>query len=243
MKDKKVAFVTGATGGIGSCIAKKLYDDGYFVVIHGNSNMDKLQKLKEELGEDCYIVSGDLSKYENCEKIVDEILGISSGIDVLVNNAGITKDNLILRMKPEDFSDVIETNLNSAFYLSKLISKTMLKKKYGRIINISSISGLRGNAGQTNYSAAKAGMIGFTKALAKELAGKNILVNAIAPGFIQTPMTDKLSDDAKEKIFEQIPLKKFGSPEDVADLVGFLASDYSKYITGQIISVDGGMGI
>lgn len=242
MEKKKIAFVSGATGGIGSATARKLEELGYFVILHGR-NEEKLNQLKEELGENAYIVKGDLSQYEVCESIVSQCLEHFGQVDLLVNNAGITKDNLILRMKPEDFVEVIETNLNSAFYMSKLLCKPMIKAKGGRIVNISSISGIHGNFGQANYSSAKAGMIGLTKTLAKELASKNILVNAIAPGFIETPMTEGLKEETKENILIQIPLKSFGKPEDIANVVGFLASEDSRYITGQVISVDGGMNI
>ncbi|MCD1147707.1 3-oxoacyl-[acyl-carrier-protein] reductase [Peptoniphilus sp. KCTC 25270] len=242
MEKKKIAFVSGATGGIGSATARKLEELGYFVILHGR-NEEKLNQLKEELGENAYIVKGDLSQYEVCESIVSQCLEHFGQVDLLVNNAGITKDNLILRMKPEDFVEVIETNLNSAFYMSKLLCKPMIKAKGGRIVNISSISGIHGNFGQANYSSAKAGMIGLTKTLAKELASKNILVNAIAPGFIETPMTEGLKEETKENILSQIPLKSFGKPEDIANVVGFLASEDSRYITGQVISVDGGMNI
>ncbi|MBL7575305.1 3-oxoacyl-[acyl-carrier-protein] reductase [Peptoniphilus asaccharolyticus DSM 20463] len=243
MEDKKIALVTGATGGIGSAIARDLKAQGYSLIIHGNSNLEKLENLKYELGEDVYTVVGDLSKFEVCEKIAKECLEIAGHLDVLVNNAGITKDNLILRMTDEDFIKVVETNLNSAFYLTKLFCKSMIKNKYGRIINITSISGVHGNAGQANYSSAKAAMIGLTKATAKELASKNILVNAIAPGFIETKMTDKLGDSTKEKILTEIPLRRIGQPEEIAKVVSFLASESASYITGQVINVDGGMGI
>lgn len=241
MEYKKVALVTGASGGIGAQIAKKLSESGYEIILHGR-NLEKLEKIKKEIGNG-QIVLGDLSDYEACQDVVTKSMELSGGIDVLVNNIGITKDNLIIKMSPKDFIQVMETNLNSAFYLSKLLCKSMIKKKSGRIINITSISGIHGNAGQTNYSASKAAMIGFTKALAKELASKNILVNAIAPGFIETEMTENLSDETKKQIFDKIPLKRFGRAEDVANVVDFLASEKSNYITGQVITVDGGICI
>lgn len=243
MENRKFALVTGSTGGIGSAIARELKNQGYSLIIHGNSNIEKLEKLKSELGEDVFTVVGDLSKFDICKKIVDECLEIAGSIDVLINNAGITKDNLIIRMTEEDFVQVIETNLNSAFYLTKLLCKSMIRKKFGRIINITSISGVHGNVGQANYSSAKAAMIGLTKSTAKELASKNVLINAIAPGFIETKMTDKLGEDTKAKILNEIPLKRIGQPEEIASVVSFLVSDSASYITGQVINVDGGMGI
>ena len=188
-------------------------------------------------------VKGDLSKQEDCERIFNICREKNIDLEVLVNNAGMTRDNLIFRMKEEDFKKVIETNLYSVFYLSKLFARQMMKNKGGRIINISSISGIRGNVGQTNYSASKAGVIGFTKALAKEVASKNVLVNAVAPGFIETEMTETLSDEVKKQILSDIPMKRYGLAKDVANVVSFLTGEDSSYITGQVISVDGGMNI
>ncbi|OLR64208.1 3-oxoacyl-[acyl-carrier-protein] reductase [Peptoniphilus porci] len=242
MENKKYALITGASGGIGSAIARKLARD-YNLILHTRSKIDKIEKLKNELDTEVICISADLSKFKDCEKVFNICREQNLEVEVLVNNAGMTLDNLIFRMKEEEFIKVIETNLYSVFYLSKLFARPMMKRKSGRIINISSISGIRGNAGQTNYSASKAGIIGFTKALAKELAAKNILVNAVAPGFIDTEMTNNLDDAVKEEILRDIPLKRYGKAEDVADLVHFLSKEESSYITGQVISVDGGMNI
>ncbi len=246
MENSKLAFITGAGGGIGMAIARKLKEDGFNLVLHARSLKPELEALKDELEDDSckvQIVLGDISKFEDCQAMVDAVLKENEKIDVLVNNAGITRDKLILRMEKEDFEDVIATNLNGAFYLSKLVSRHMMRNRYGRIINMSSVVGLHGNIGQANYAASKAGLIGMTKAFAKELASRNILVNAIAPGFIQSPMTDKLTDEIKEKIMAEIPLASLGQADDVANLVAFLSGDASRYITGQVISVDGGMSI
>ena len=246
MENSKLAFITGAGGGIGMAIARKLKEDGFNLVLHARSLKPELEALKDELEDDSckvQIVLGDISKFEDCQAMVDAVLKENEKIDVLVNNAVITRDKLILRMEKEDFEDVIATNLNGAFYLSKLVSRHMMRNRYGRIINMSSVVGLHGNIGQANYAASKAGLIGMTKAFAKELASRNILVNAIAPGFIQSPMTDKLTDEIKEKIMAEIPLASLGQADDVANLVAFLSGDASRYITGQVISVDGGMSI
>ena len=246
MENSKLAFITGAGGGIGMAIARKLKEDGFNLVLHARSLKPELEALKDELEDDSckvQVVLGDISKFEDCQAMVDAVLKENEKIDVLVNNAGITRDKLILRMEKEDFEDVIATNLNGAFYLSKLVSRHMMRNRYGRIINMSSVVGLHGNIGQANYAASKAGLIGMTKAFAKELASRNILVNAIAPGFIQSPMTDKLTDEIKEKIMAEIPLASLGQADDVANLVAFLSGDASRYITGQVISVDGGMSI
>ncbi|MDY3006943.1 3-oxoacyl-[acyl-carrier-protein] reductase [Anaerococcus sp. AGMB00486] len=242
MNNKKYALITGASGGIGSAIARKLASD-YNLILHTRSKKDKIDKLKKELDTEVICISADLSNFEDCQKVFNICKEENLDVEVLVNNAGMTLDNVIFRMKEEDFVKVIETNLYSVFYLSKLFARTMMKKKSGRIINIASISGIRGNVGQTNYSASKAGIIGFTKSLAKELATKNILVNAVAPGFIDTEMTNNLNDAVKEEILRDIPLKRYGKAEDVAGLVYFLSGKDSSYITGQVISVDGGMNI
>lgn len=242
MSNKKYALITGASGGIGMEIARRLAGD-YKLILHTRSREDKINELKDELDTEAICVKGDLSKQEDCEKIFNLCREKNIEVEVLVNNAGMTRDNLIFRMKEEDFKKVIETNLYSVFYLSKLFARQMMKNKGGRIINISSISGIRGNAGQTNYSASKAGVIGFTKALAKEVASKNVLVNAVAPGFIETEMTEALSDEVKKQILSDIPMKRYGLAKDVANVVSFLAGEDSSYITGQVISVDGGMNI
>lgn len=246
MENKKLALITGAAGGIGCAIARKLKDDGFDLALHARNLKPELEALKNELEDDgcrVQIVLGDISSFEDCKRMVDEILAENGSVDVLVNNAGMTRDKLVMMMKAEDFTDVIDTNLNGTFYLSKLVSKSMMKKRAGRIINMSSVVGIHGNAGQANYAASKAGIIGLTKSFAKEFASRNILVNAIAPGFIVTPMTDMLSEKVKEEIKADIPLAELGRAEDVAELVSFLAGDSSRYITGQVICVDGGMSI
>lgn len=240
----KVAFVTGGTRGIGKQIAINLAKAGYDIAINYRNENEALKETQIEIerqGVKCFSVKGDVSVFEECEKMVKDIINQFGKIDVLVNNAGITKDMLILRMKEKDFSDVINVNLIGTFNVTKNVVPYMAKKRNGRIINISSVVGISGNAGQTNYSSSKAGIIGFTKSLAKELGSRNILVNAVAPGFIKTQMTDVLKNEVKEEISKNIPLKRFGNAEDVANVVDFLASDRSSYITGQVINVDGGM--
>lgn len=240
----KVAFITGATRGIGRAIALELANEGYNIALNYRTENEALETLKKEiseLGVECYPVQGDVSKAEDSERMTKEIIEYFEQIDVLVNNAGITKDKLIQRMKEEEFTDVINVNLVGTFNITKNVIKYMTKKRYGKIINISSVVGISGNAGQSNYAASKAGIIGFTKSIAKELASRNITANAVAPGFIQTDMTNVLKDEVKEAIESTIPLKRLGTAEDVAKVVKFLASDDSNYITGQVINVDGGM--
>lgn len=242
----KVAFITGAAGGIGTAIAEKLKSEGFNLALNVRTMRPQLEELVEKLSdENCHVqvVLGDISNSEDCKRMVEEVIKEQGQIDVLVNNAGITRDKLVMQMSEADFEDVIATNLNGAFYLSKYVSRHMMKRRSGRIINMSSVVGLHGNAGQANYAAAKAGMIGMTKSFAKEFASRNILVNAVAPGFIETPMTDNLTDDVKEKIKAGIPLGTIGEPSDVANLTAFLAGEESRYITGQVISVDGGMNV
>ena len=240
----KVAFVTGSTRGIGKQIALTLAQNGYDIAINYRKENEELNLTKQEIekcGVKCLAVQGDVSSYEDSERMVKEIIEHFEKIDVLVNNAGITRDTLLMRMKKEDFEDVINVNLVGTFNVTKNVVPIMMKQRNGRIINISSVVGVTGNAGQANYSASKAGIIGFTKSLAKELGSRNILVNAIAPGFIETQMTDVLKDEIKEEISKNIPLKRMGNTQDVANVVKFLASDDSSYITGQVINVDGGM--
>lgn len=240
----KVAFITGATRGIGRAIALELAKEGYNIALNYRTENEALENLKKEISEigvECYPVQGDVSKAEDAERMTKEIIEHFEQIDVLVNNAGITKDNLILRMKEEEFTDVINVNLVGTFNITKNVIKYMTKKRYGKIINLSSVVGISGNAGQSNYAASKAGIIGFTKSIAKELASRNITANAVAPGFIQTDMTNVLKDEIKEAIEGTIPLKRLGTAEDVAKVVKFLASEESSYITGQVINVDGGM--
>lgn len=240
----KVAFITGATRGIGRAIALELAKEGYNIALNYRTENEALETLKKEiseLGVECYPVQGDVSKAEDSERMTKEIIEHFEQIDVLVNNAGITKDKLIQRMKEEEFTDVINVNLVGTFNITKNVIKYMTKKRYGKIINLSSVVGISGNAGQSNYAASKAGIIGFTKSIAKELASRNITANAVAPGFIKTDMTNVLKDEIKEAIESTIPLKRLGTAEDVAKVVKFLASDDSNYITGQVINVDGGM--
>ncbi len=240
----KVAFITGATRGIGKQIAITLAENGYDIALNYRTENDTLKdtiKQIEEKNVKCLAVQGDVSSYEDCERLIGEIIDKYGKIDVLVNNAGITKDTLLIRMKKEDFEDVINVNLVGTFNVTKNVISHMMKTRSGRIINISSVVGVSGNAGQTNYSASKAGIIGFTKSLAKEVASRGILVNAVAPGFIETQMTDVLKDEVKEEIAKTIPLKRMGTPQDVANVVKFLASEDSSYITGQVINIDGGM--
>lgn len=240
----KVAFITGATRGIGRAIALELAKEGYNIALNYRTENEALENLKKEIsgiGVECYPVQGDVSKAEDSERMTKEIIEHFEQIDVLVNNAGITKDKLIQRMKEEEFTDVINVNLVGTFNITKNVIKYMTKKRYGKIINLSSVVGISGNAGQSNYAASKAGIIGFTKSIAKELASRNITANAVAPGFIKTDMTNVLKDEIKEAIESTIPLKRLGTAEDVAKVVKFLASDDSNYITGQVINVDGGM--
>ncbi len=241
---KKTALITGATRGIGKQIAITLAQAGYDIAINYRKENEDLKNTKQEIeqtGAKCLTLQGDVSNYEDCEKIAKEIIQEYGKIDVLVNNAGITKDTLLMRMKKEDFEDVININLIGTFNMTKNIIPYMMKNRTGRIINISSVVGISGNAGQANYAASKAGIIGFTKSLAKEVGSRNILVNSIAPGFIQTAMTDVLKEEIKEEISKTIPLKRMGKAQDVANVVKFLASEESSYITGQVIHVDGGM--
>lgn len=240
----KVALITGATRGIGKQIALTLAKEGYNIALNYRKENEELTTLKNEIEQNnvkCLTVQGDVSNFEDCENIVKETIKEFEKIDVLVNNAGITKDMLLARMKEEDFKQVIDVNLIGTFNMTKNAISYMMKARQGRIINISSVVGVVGNAGQTNYSASKAGIIGFTKSLAKEVASRNILVNAVAPGFIETSMTDVLKEDVKQEIAKNIPLKRMGSAQDVANVVKFLASEDSSYITGQVINIDGGM--
>lgn len=240
----KVALITGATRGIGKQIAITLAKEGYNIALNYRKENEELITTKKEIeghNVECLCVQGDISSFEDCEKIVKETVEKIGTIDVLINNAGITKDMLLMRMKEEDFRQVIDVNLIGTYNVTKNVIPHMMKAKSGRIINISSVVGVSGNAGQTNYAASKAGIIGFTKSLAKEVASRNILVNAVAPGFIGTNMTDVLKEEIKEEIVKSIPLKRMGTAQDVANVVKFLVSEDSSYITGQVINVDGGM--
>ena len=240
----KVALITGGTRGIGRQIAVTLAKEGYDIAVNYITLNDEVENTKKEVekaGVKCITVCGDVSKFDDSENMVKEVVNEFGRIDVLVNNAGITKDMLIMRMKREDFESVIDVNLVGTFNVTKNVVPYMMKQRDGRIINLSSVVGISGNAGQTNYSASKAGIIGFTKSLAKEVGSRNILVNAVAPGFIATRMTDVLKDEVKEEISKTIPLKRMGTPQDVANVVKFLASEDSSYITGQVINIDVGI--
>lgn len=229
----KCALITGATRGIGKQIAITLAKQGYNIALNYRKENEELENTKKEIekiGVQILAVKGDVANFEDCENFVKQVIERFGQIDVLVNNAGITKDMLLMRMKKEDFEQVIDTNLVGTFNVTKNVVPYMMKARSGRIINISSVVGISGNAGQTNYSASKAGIIGFTKSLAKEIASRNILVNAVAPGFIETNMTDVLKDDVKQEIAKNIPLKRMGTTQDVANVVKFLASDDSSYI-------------
>ncbi|MDD6481608.1 MAG: 3-oxoacyl-[acyl-carrier-protein] reductase [Lachnospiraceae bacterium] len=242
----KIALVTGAGRGIGKAIAKELAANGAFVIVNYNGSKEAADATVEEIktaGGDAVSYRCNVTDFNACKDMVDALIKEYAHIDILVNNAGITRDDLLMRMKEEDFDAVIDTNLKGAFNTIRHLSRYLLKQRAGKIINISSVSGILGNAGQANYSASKAGIIGLTKAVARELAGRGINVNAVAPGFVQTEMTDVLSDKVKEELVKQIPLGRVGQTEDIAKAVAFLASPASDYITGQVLSVDGGMAI
>ena len=242
----KVTLVTGASRGIGRQIALTLAGYGATVIVNYNGSAAKAEEVVNEItanGGMAESMQCSVSDFEKSKEMIDGIVKKYGRLDILVNNAGITKDNLIMKMSEDDFDAVIATNLKGAFNCIKHISRQMLKQKSGHIVNISSVSGVMGNAGQVNYSASKAGVIGMTKAVAREMASRGITCNAVAPGFIKTDMTDVLSDTIRENINAQIPMRTFGETADVANLVAFLASDEAKYITGQVICVDGGMAI
>jgi len=240
----KTAVVTGASRGIGRAIALKLAKLGANIVVNYRNSVEAVQEVVKEieaLGVKALAVQADISSYSDVEVMMKKCIEEFGSLDILVNNAGITKDGLLMRMKEEDFDSVIDINLKGAFNCTRHVSTIMLKQRSGRIINISSVSGLTGNAGQVNYSAAKAGIIGMTKAVAREFASRGVTCNAVAPGYIQTDMTVALPEKVKDAIMTTIPLKRLGMPEDVANAVAFLASEEASYITGQVINVDGGM--
>ncbi|MGN8912755.1 3-oxoacyl-[acyl-carrier-protein] reductase [Anaerofustis butyriciformans] len=244
MMKRKTAVVTGASRGIGKAIALALAKDGFNVVINYNGNKEKAEQVKkecEDFGVNAITVKANVANFTESENLIKEAVSTFGSIDVLVNNSGITKDTLLLRMKEEDFDSVIDVNLKGTFNTIKHAARQMMKQRSGSIINMSSVVGISGNAGQINYAASKAGVIGLTKSVARELASRGIRANAVAPGFIETDMTDELNDKAKEEILKTIPLNDTGKSEDVANLVAFLASEKSRYITGQVIHVDGGM--
>ena len=242
----KVALVTGASRGIGRQIALTLAEYGADVIVNYNGSREKAEEVVQEIesmGRKAAAVQCTVADFEACGKMVENMIAQFGHIDILVNNAGITKDNLMIKMSEADFDAVIETNLKGTFHMIKHMYRPFLKQKAGRIINLSSVTGILGNAGQANYAATKAGVIGLTKSVAKELAGRNITVNAVAPGYIDTDMTQAMTDTAKEAVLSQIPLKRAGTPKDIAEAVAFLASEKASYITGQVLSVDGGMAI
>ena len=240
----KVAIITGASRGIGSGIAKVFAEQGANVAFTFSSSVESAMALENELnalGIKAKGYQSNAANFDEAQKLVDEVMVDFGNIDILINNAGITKDNLLMRMSEEDFDAVININLKSVFNMTKAVQKVMLKNRAGSIVNMSSVVGVKGNAGQANYAASKAGMIGFTKSIALELGSRNIRCNAIAPGFIETEMTAKLNEDVVKGWRESIPLKRGGTPEDVANVCVFLSSDMSAYVTGQVVNVDGGM--
>ncbi|MFD1862443.1 3-oxoacyl-[acyl-carrier-protein] reductase [Planococcus chinensis] len=240
----KTAIITGASRGIGAEIARKLAAAGAKVVVNYSGSQEKAEAVVEEIkagGGEAIAVKANVSDAEAVKALVDEAMQAFGSVDILVNNAGITRDNLMMRMKDDEWDDVINTNLKGVFICTKAVTRQMMKQRAGRIINIASIVGVMGNAGQANYVAAKAGVIGLTKTTARELASRNITANAVAPGFITTDMTDKLGEDIQKTMLSQIPLGRFGKPEEVAKAVLFLASDDSSYMTGQTLHLDGGM--
>ncbi|MGB9792350.1 MAG: 3-oxoacyl-[acyl-carrier-protein] reductase [Thermacetogeniaceae bacterium] len=243
--EKRVALVTGASQGIGRAIAKALAREGAVVAInYYPDQVEKARAVEDEIrgfGGECITVGADVSNKDDVESMVAQVLEKFGQLDILVNNAGITRDQLLIKMRDEDWHSVLNTNLTGVFYCCRAALRPMLKSRWGRIINIASVVGITGNAGQANYAASKAGIIGLTKSLAKEVASRGITVNAIAPGYIETEMTDKLSARAKEELLKVIPIGRPGKPEDIAAAVVFLASEDADYITGQVLRVDGGM--
>lgn len=242
--EEKVAVVTGASRGIGAEIAKTLAKEGAKVVVNYSGSEAKAQEVVAEieaLGSEAIAVRADVSNSEDVKAMMDETIATFGKIDFLVNNAGITRDNLLMRMKEDEWDDVMNINLKGVFVCTKAVTRQMMRQRSGKIVNVASIVGVAGNPGQANYVAAKAGVIGLTKTTAQELASRNILVNAVAPGFITTDMTDALPEDVKEGMLQMIPLKRLGEPEHVAKTVAFLLSDDANYITGQTIHIDGGM--
>lgn len=246
MLEGKTAIVTGASRGIGRAVALKLAEEGAAVVINYNGSVDRAEEVKNEIeknGGKAEVMQCNVSDFQACENFIKEVTAKFGRIDILVNNAGITRDGLLMRMSEDDFDAVIDTNLKGTFNCIRFASRQMMKQRSGRIINLSSVSGVLGNAGQANYCASKAGVIGLTKSAARELSSRGITVNAIAPGFIHTEMTQVLPEKVKEASIAQIPLGAFGEPEDIAEAAAFLASEKARYITGQVLCVDGGMAM
>lgn len=243
---KQTAIVTGGSRGIGRAVAVRLAKDGMNLVINyrGNSaTAEETERLCRELGAEVLLVQGDVSRAEDCEKLAAQAKEAFGRVDVLVNNAGITRDGLLARMTEEDFRAVLDVNLVGPWNMMKAVNRIMMKQRYGRIVNLSSVTGLMGNMGQTNYAAAKAGILGMTKSYAREVASRGITVNAVAPGFIDTDMTEAMPEGAKDKIVTGIPMGRTGKPEDVAEAVAFLTSEQAGYITGEVLRVDGGMAM
>ena len=246
MLTDKIALVTGASRGIGAAVAKKLADNGAYVYVNYNGSAARADEVVNEIvsaGGRAEAIQCDVADFDKCKEMIDKIIADKGRIDILVNNAGITRDDLLMKMSEDEFDAVVSTNLKGCFNTIRHASRYLLKQRAGKIINMSSVSGVAGNAGQANYSAAKAGVIGLTKSVAKELSSRGINCNAIAPGFIETEMTAAMTDKAKEATIAAIPLGRTGQPEDIAKAVLFLASDMSDYVTGQVINVDGGMVI
>jgi 3-oxoacyl-[acyl-carrier protein] reductase len=240
----KVALITGAARGIGKAIAVKFAEEGAnvaFTDLNYDDNMKATEAELNALGVKAKGYASNAASFEDSEKLIEDVANDFERIDILVNNAGITRDNLLMRMQEQDWDMVMTVNLKSVFNLTKAVQRVMMKQRYGSIVNMSSVVGVEGNAGQSNYSASKAGMIGFTKSIAQELGSRNIRCNAIAPGFIETEMTHKLKEDVRDAWIKTIPLRRSGKPEDVADVAAYLASDMSSYVTGQVINVCGGM--
>ncbi|MCF0122360.1 MAG: 3-oxoacyl-[acyl-carrier-protein] reductase [Lachnospiraceae bacterium] len=246
MFKKSVAVVTGASRGIGRALALELADRGNLTIINYNESVEKAESVKREIvasGGEAVLFQCDVSRYEDCEYFIKEIVRDYGRLDILVNNAGITRDYLIMQMKEEDFDQVLAVNLKGTFNTISFAARQMMKQRKGRIVNMASVVGIHGNGGQSSYSASKAGVIGLTKSVAKELAPRGITVNAVAPGFIETEMTGVLTEEVQKNVEKKIPLGMFGRPEDVAAAVGFLTSDVAGYITGQVLCVDGGMAM
>ena len=242
----RIVLITGASRGIGRAIALRLADQGHKIAINYNSHKEDAEEVLREInkrGSSGMIVKANVSKLEEVQEMIKQVENSLGPVEILYNNAGIISDSLLMRMKPEDFDKVIDTNLKGTFYCTKLCINNMIKNRWGRVINISSVVGIRGNIGQSNYSASKAGIHSFTKSVAKEVATRNITVNVIAPGYISTATTDVLSDKVKKEVMSWIPMQRFGEPDEIAPIAAFLSREEARYITGEIIRVDGGMAI